>query len=382
MKTSEKISKCAVITVSVVMSVFGVFCVYDNFSGDDSAQGVQLAAAGIALPDGIIQTAQAIANSESTSVAESGDTDTSAEEAVEAFANTVSVYTESLSDDTDLAVKDHDTDSDTDESVYEQTYLVTECLYRESNMSYNNFFVRNATELDIDIGSFLNAELPYSYEDTTEPQVLIVHTHATESYMDEDLGYYYESFYPRDTDDNYNVVSVGAAIAESLESAGIGVIHCTTHHDDPQYYGAYDNSAESILEYLEEYPGIKIVLDIHRDSITADDGEKTKPTFVYNGKKAAQIMIMCGNDNNGYYDFDGWEDNMALAVKLQSMAETKYPGMTRPLYFGNFMYNMNLAPGSLLIEVGTDANTLDEAQYSGELLGNVIAAVLKETEKE
>lgn len=70
---------------------------------------------------------------------------------------------------------------------------------------------------------------------------------------------------------------------------------------------------------------------------------------------------------------------MSLAVKLQSTAETKYPGMTRPLYFGNFMYNMNLGQTSLLIEMGSDANTLEEAVYSGELLGDVIATVLKES---
>ena len=128
---------------------------------------------------------------------------------------------------------------------------------------------------------------------------------------------------------------------------------------------------------MNKYPAIKIVLDIHRDSITTEEGEKIKPTFVYNNKKAAQIMIMCGNDNYGYYDFPDWEENMSLAVKLQSTAETKFPGMTRPLYFGNFMYNMNLAPGSLLIEIGTDANTLDEAVYSGEMLGEVIESVLK-----
>ena len=88
-------------------------------------------------------------------------------------------------------------------------------------------------------------------------------------------------------------------------------------------------------------------------------------------------MIMCGNDNYGYYDFPNWQENLSLAVKLQSAAETDYPGMTRPLHFGNFMYNMNLAPGSLLIEIGTDANTLEEAVRSGEYLGKVVAKVLK-----
>lgn len=358
--------------VSGLMSIFGIFCIFDKFDSSMEAQSVQVAAAAVAMPDAIASEAESLA------VKPAAQPETAETLKIQDIIDDANSDNATDCDDydTDYAVKDKSTDVD---HTGEQTYLVTECLYRESNMSYQNFYVRNSTDLGIDLGSFLNAELPYKLENTTEPQVLIVHTHATESYMEEDLGYYYESFYPRDTDDNCNVVSVGNAIAEKLTQSGIGVAHCTVHHDDPQYYGAYDNSAASILEYMEKYPTIKVVLDIHRDSITTDDNEKLKPTFVYNGKKAAQIMIMCGNDNYGYYDFPNWKENMSLAVKLQSTAETKYPGMTRPLYFGNFMYNMNLASGSLLIEVGTDANTLDEAVYSGELLGDVIATVLKET---
>ncbi len=369
MKLSEKICKATVMCVAFLMSIFGTFCIYDKFDNMLASQGMQIIAAGLAMPDAVVSTATLKEKSDS-------DVDEKAQDTKKSSNTTVTADSDTESDfDTDYAVKNRDTDTD---HTLEQTYLVTESLYRDSNMSYENFFVKNSTDLSIDIGSYLRADLPFETEDTQEPQVLIVHTHATESFMEEDLGYYYESFYPRDTDDNYNIVRVGKSIADKLTQAGIGVIHCTEHHDDPQYYGAYDNSATSINEYLEKYPSIKVVLDIHRDSITTDENEKIKPTFVYNGKKAAQIMIMCGNDNYGYYDFPNWEQNMSLAVKLQSTAETKYPGMTRPLYFGNFMYNMNLAPGSLLIEIGTDANTLDEAIYSGELLGDVIATVMKE----
>ena len=368
MKTSEKISKIIVMTVSALMSVFGLFCVYDKFNHQMGNQDVQIIAAGLSMPDSshlkeTLLTDNTKKNSTVTASDTKSDVDTEKDEKQE-------------NPDTDYAVKDRSRQQD---HTGEQTYLVTESLYRESNMSFGNFFVKNSTDLSIDLGQYLKADLPYKLEDTTEPQVLIVHTHATESYMDEDVGYYYESFYPRDTDDNYNMISVGNAIQKQLEKAGIGVAHCCEHHDDPQYYGAYDNCAESINEYLKKYPSIKLVLDIHRDSITTDENEKIKPTFVYNGKKAAQIMIMCGNENYGYYDFPNWEDNMSLAVKLQSTAETKYPGMTRPLYFGNFMYNMNLGPTSLLIEMGSDANTLNEAVYSGELLGDVIATVLKQS---
>lgn len=375
MKVSQRICRATVLSVALIMSFFGVFCVCDKFGNMFRSQGVQVMAAGLAMHNSVVPAQEL--NNDTSQVKATIQTLGTRRDKTETDP-TAAESTDSDNLDTDYAVKDRSTD--TDHSL-EESYLVTECLYRESNMSYDNFFVKNSTDLSIDLGSYLNADLPFVYEETTEPQVLIVHTHATESYMDEDVGYYYESFYPRDTDDNYNMISIGNAIAKKLEQNGIGVAHCCEHHDDPQYYGAYDNCADSIREYMEKYPSIKIVLDIHRDSITTDEGEKIKPTFVYNGKKAAQIMIMCGNDNYGYYDFPDWEQNMSLAVKLQSVAETKYPGMTRPLYFGNFMYNMNLAPGSLLIEVGTDANTHDEAVYSGELLGDVVATVLKSIRK-
>ena len=88
-------------------------------------------------------------------------------------------------------------------------------------------------------------------------------------------------------------------------------------------------------------------------------------------------MIMSGYDPTGAYGFSHWEYNLRFALRLQQTAETLYPGMTRPLYFGDFAYNMSINTGSLLIEVGTDVNTLDEAVYSGELLGEVLAQVLK-----
>ncbi len=370
MKISEKIRRAAVGTAAVLISVFGTISIggrVDSFIGKEHSRKT---AAGLAMSDKQTQS------SFNRSAADSKPKDDSDKSSSDKSSSDKS--SDSDTPGSDLSNTDTDTDTDTDHT-FETTYLVTESLYRESNMSCGNFYVKNATDLTPDLRGYLTADLPFQYEETAEPQVLIVHTHATESYMDSDLGYYYESFYPRSDDDRENVVSVGEAITESLKAEGVTAAHSLKHHDDPSYLGAYDSSAETINNYLERYPSIKIILDIHRDSITTDENEKIKPTFVFGGEKAAQIMIMCGNDNYGYYDFDCWEQNMSLAVKLQSKAEELYPGMTRPLYFGNFMYNMNLAPGSLLIEIGTDANTHEEAVRTGSYLGKVVAAVLKST---
>lgn len=258
----------------------------------------------------------------------------------------------------------------------ERTYKVSEIHLSSGEISYNDFFVNNNTSYDMDIKALLDAPLGFEFDSTRQAQVLIVHTHTCESYMSEDTGYYYESFYPRSTDNSTNVVAVGEKIAQSLKAHGIGVVHAKEQHDNPSYDGAYDRSYDTIQEYMSKYKEIKVVLDIHRDSMTADDMTRYKPTFTYNGQKAAQIMIMTGHDD-GDGDFACWEQNLNFALKLQDKCESKYKGMTRPLNFGEFTYNMNVNSGSLLIEVGTDANTLDEALLTGEMLGNALAEVLQ-----
>lgn len=258
----------------------------------------------------------------------------------------------------------------------EETFPIEEVNLNSDNKLFDNVTLKNTTSYTVDVKERLSRTLPFEINDTRQAQVLIVHTHSCESYMDEDCGFYYESFYPRTTDNEKNVNAVGEALAKSLKEKNIGVVHATTQHDYPSYDGAYSRSYDTIMSYLEKYEGIKVVLDIHRDSMTTDSLSRLKPTFYYNGKKGAQIMIMSGYDSSYTY-FPTWEDNLTFALKLQNTCESMYPGMTRPLSFGDFTYNMNVNSGSLLIEVGTDANTLEEAVFSGELLGNALAQVLQ-----
>lgn len=258
----------------------------------------------------------------------------------------------------------------------EKTYKIQEINISSGEFSYNDFSVTNNTSYDMNVEKLLNSELGFDFKDTRQAQVLIVHTHTCESYMDSDEDFYYESFYPRTVNNEKNVTAVGEEIAKSLKSNGIGVVHAKTQHDYPSYDGAYDRSYDTIMSYLEKYKEIKVVLDIHRDSMTSDDMTKLKPTFTYNGEKAAQIMIMSGygvNDSS----FPFWEDNLKFALKLQNTCENMYSGMTRPLNFGEYTYNMNANCGSLLIEVGTDANSLEQAKRTGKMLGNALAQVLQ-----
>ena len=144
----------------------------------------------------------------------------------------------------------------------ENKYTVYETNITGAGEKYDNFYVKNNASADIDIGEELSGELGFTIEKSDQPQVLIVHTHTGESYLKYDTGYYYESYYPRTDDNNENVCAVGAAITKSLNKRGIKTIHDTTKHDE-SYNGAYDNSMETIQSYLEKYPSIKVVLDIH-----------------------------------------------------------------------------------------------------------------------
>lgn len=251
-------------------------------------------------------------------------------------------------------------------------------IYADNSFSFENIQVQNKSkthtpEIKEAYESSLNLEM--SADD--KPYVLIFHTHTTEAFQKYDVGWYPEDFKQRDSDSSKNMIRIGDEIVKNLKAAGIGVIHDTKVYDDPMYTGAYERSAETIDEYLEKYPSIQVILDIHRDAIEYDNGSKLKPTAVINGKKAAQIMIISGCQEGAMTGFDNWRENLKFAVKLQKSMEDNYPGLTRPLFFSARKYNMHKSNNSLLIEVGSDGNTLEEAIYSGELFGNCLVEVLK-----
>ena len=209
------------------------------------------------------------------------------------------------------------------------------------------------------------------------PQVLIIHTHATESYEEYDTGYYDTRNGWRSTDDSENMVAVGNALAKKLEENGIGVIHDATQHDYPSYNGSYQRSAETIKKHLAQNPSIRIMLDVHRDGIQRTDTLIVKPTTVINGRKAAQLMIIAGCDD-GTMNMPGWSENLRFAGRLVDAVETDSPTLMRPVMFCYRKYNQDLAPGSLLLEFGSQANTLEEAIYTAELVGQSLADLLHE----
>ena len=234
----------------------------------------------------------------------------------------------------------------------------------------------NRTDYNIDINDFVAAGPAFALAETDEPQVLIVHTHATEAYLPAEAPGINGSSARRSTSPDENMVAVGERLIAALEAGGVKCLHDTSFHDHPAYSHSYDRAAKSIKSYLERYPSIKIVVDVHRDAIWKDDGTRVKPTVLVDGKKAAQIMIISGTDKGGL-TFDTWRENLGFAAALQYAGDRIYPGLLRPLNVAAARYNMHFTSGSLLFEVGSDVNTLDEALYSAELMGRVMLDVLK-----
>ena len=263
-----------------------------------------------------------------------------------------------------------------DGTIYEKQY---------KNEGVTNSFgavkVKNVNSTPIDIEKILGEKIDLTVE-KDKPSVLIFHTHTTETYQILDRGFYEVGFMTRTKDEKLNMVRVGKAICEEIEKAGYQVIHDTEIHD-LSYNGAYAHSRKKVEEYLKKYPAIEVVLDIHRDAIQQNDGTKIKPTATIDGKKAAQIMIIsgCQEKGNPIENFPDWRYNLTFAVHLQNQLETMFPGITRPLYFCPRKYNMDLSHCSLLVEVGSDSNTLEEAVYTGKCIGAALGEIMKDYEE-
>ena len=236
----------------------------------------------------------------------------------------------------------------------------------------------NTRQTAADIAAEAAQPLPFAIEkDSAAPQVLIMHTHATEDYRLSAGLWFTPGDGARSTDRSINMCAVGRVMADTLNAAGICTLHDETLNDYPSYTGSYANSRAVVQQYLAQYPSIKVVLDVHRDAIERENGTRCAPVCTIDGRQAAQVMIICGCDNGTTVRLPGWRQNLRFAAAWERSMEEMYPGFTRPVLFSYRFYNQDLTTGSLLIEIGGHGNNLNEALRAGQLAANGLVEALR-----
>ena len=237
--------------------------------------------------------------------------------------------------------------------------------------SVRGVYIKNASNKTLDSAALASESFAAKLTDTA-PQVLILHTHGSEAYTMPKGQEYVSTGTCRTSDTTCNVVRVGDEIASVLSAYGISVLHDRTLYDDPLYEGAYSRSLEGIETYLEKYPSISFILDIHRDAVE-DAQHRQYKLISQEDPNAAQISFVMGSNH------DGWQENLKLAAAVAEAIKTDYPTVMRPITLRNSNYNQHKSLGSMLVEVGAAGNSLEEALNSARIFADGFAKVLLAT---
>ena len=239
--------------------------------------------------------------------------------------------------------------------------------------------IKNNTRVPAaEVAAEIENPLPFAVAwNSPEPQVLILHTHATEDYRLSAGLWFTPGDGSRSTDRNLNMCAVGRVMADTLNAAGLNTLHDETLNDYPSYTGSYANSRAVVQQYLAQYPSIRIVLDVHRDAIETESGSRMAPVCTVQGRQAAQVMLICGSDNGTTVTLPNWRQNLRFAAAWERAMEGRYPGFTRSVLLGYRFYNQDLTTGSLLIEIGGHGNNLNEALYAGQLAAKGLLEALR-----
>lgn len=246
------------------------------------------------------------------------------------------------------------------------------------NYLWEKFYIvdstTSVTKSMFDVKKLLNQDLSLTKKEGKK-QILIYHTHgASESFQDS-----------RENVVEDSVVGVGTELAKELEKKGYAVYHDTTQYDlvngkiDRSL--AYNESLEGIQKIRSENPDIKVMIDLHRDSV--GKGKHTYTTI--QNKKCAIVMFFNGMSRThsgeiSYLHNPNLQGNLAFSLQLKCKAMEYYDGFTKPIYLKGYRYNLHLEPRSLLIELGNENNTVQEAKNAAVPLANVLDKVLSGTD--
>lgn len=235
-----------------------------------------------------------------------------------------------------------------------------------------NYYIVDSSTLAVseDFDIELLAEKRVSVAKKDNPQILIYHTHSSEAFADSRPGC---------TEDT--VVGAGELLAQYLREEGWGVLHLTEIYDrkadgSDDRANAYNNTLPDVKEILAENPQIEVVIDLHRDS-----GEARRATV--NGTSMAKIMLFNGlcRTKDGpitYYSNANLTGNLAFSLQTQITGNELYPGLMHRIYLKSYRYNMHLKGNYLLVELGTEKNTVAEAMAAMKPFARILSTVLSE----
>ena len=236
-------------------------------------------------------------------------------------------------------------------------------------------YFKNETDYAIDMTSLLQKDSPVALGEEGV-QVLIMHTHGTEAYTQSPGHAYVASGEYRTTDSSANMLRVGQEICDILNDRGISAVHSRTLNDYPAYNGSYNRALKDIQAHIQQYPTIRLVIDVHRDAI-ATGNTYYKTAAEVDGQQTAQLMFVTGTDAGGL-THDHWQDNLAFQAQLHDRLNSTYPGIMRPMSIRASRFNQHIRKGSMLVEVGACGNTLEEALAAAQIFANTLADALLE----
>lgn len=262
-----------------------------------------------------------------------------------------------------LYFKKEESEPPLDDSIKAANLSAISGIYRE----YNGTAVANATDYEIE--ELLERSVAMPQFEKSGPAILIYHTHTTECYRN-------EKGISNTTDESQNVVAVGERMAEVFRAKGYETIHLKEVFNQPKFSGSYGRSMAAAEKILAENPSIKVVLDVHRDSISSN-GVDYYPVTKVRGREAAQVMIVCGTGANGL-SHPHWKENFTYALELSRKMGELYGEFSRPVNLRKDRFNTHFTPHTLLLEMGSEANTLNQALYAGELTAQAMMALWEE----
>lgn len=236
-------------------------------------------------------------------------------------------------------------------SMYKQ-YVLGIAIYNKSDIDITKYIQDNEVRID------------------NKEDILLYHTHTTEGYYSKDSNYV-EIEYGKTLNPDYNVLSVGAQLKEDLQNQNLNVIHIQDYHDKQGVNGAYDRSLQNVENKMKEQDKkIDIVFDIHRDAYI--ENFNSKNYIEKDGEKFAKLRFVIAVGH------EGWQNNLKWAVKLQKKADEQYPGLFEPMYIYNKTYNQSISKYATLIEVGNNANTIQEAKKSIQCFAQIVKECIDE----